>query len=110
MFPTIVDTKPLRRAIDDSLNWVVTQWGGALEAAAHPLLLLLNAIQAALIATPWWLIVALLTAPLTDQRGVYVTAGVVSSLVTIALLVGVLPYRQIARMRHDWKPIFPSDP
>ena len=61
MFPTIVDTKPLRRAIDDSLNWVVMQWGGALEAAAHPLLLLLNAIQAALIATPWWLIVALLT-------------------------------------------------
>lgn len=61
MFPEIVDTRPLRRAVDDSLNWVVANWGGAFEAAARPLLLLLNAIQGLLLATPWWLIIAILT-------------------------------------------------
>ncbi len=61
MFPELIDTKPLRRAVDDALNWVVTNWGGAFEAAARPLLGLLNAIQFILLATPWWAIVALLT-------------------------------------------------
>jgi glycine betaine/proline transport system permease protein len=61
MFPELIDTRPLRRAVDDGLGWVVTNWGGAFEAAARPLLLLLNAIEAVLIATPWWLIILLLT-------------------------------------------------
>ena len=56
MFPEIVDTRPLRRAIDEGLNWVVRNWGGAFEAAARPLLMLLNAIEGLLVATPWWLI------------------------------------------------------
>ena len=56
MFPELIDTRPLRRAIDDSLNWVVRNWGGELEAAAYPLLMLLNAIERLLVATPWWLI------------------------------------------------------
>jgi glycine betaine/proline transport system permease protein len=61
MFPDILDTKPLRRLIDDSLNWVVANWGGAFEAAASPLLWLLNAIQGLLLATPWWLIFIIAT-------------------------------------------------
>lgn len=61
MFPEIIDTRPLRRAVDDGLNWVVANWGGAFEAAAGPLLILLNAIQALLLATPWWVIIAILT-------------------------------------------------
>ncbi len=61
MFPELIDTRPVRRAVDDGLDWMVTNWGGAFEAAARPLLGLLNSIQYALLATPWWLIVALLT-------------------------------------------------
>lgn len=61
MFPEIVDTRPLRRAIDDGLNWVVRNWGDYFEAAAYPLLVLLNAIERTLLATPWWLIIAILT-------------------------------------------------
>lgn len=61
MFPEIVDTKPWRRAIDDGLNWVVRNWGDDLETAAHPLVVLLNAIEQLLQATPWWLIIILLT-------------------------------------------------
>lgn len=62
MFPELIDTKPLRRAVDDALNWVVANWGTAFEAAARPLLDFLNAIQFALLATPWWIVVAALTA------------------------------------------------
>ncbi len=61
MFPELIDTRPLRRAVDDGLGWVVTNWGSGFEAAARPLLLLLNAIEALLLATPWWLIILLLT-------------------------------------------------
>ena len=60
MFPELIDTRPLRRAIDDGLNWVVRNWGGELEAAAYPLLMLLNAIERLLVATPWWLIFLIL--------------------------------------------------
>ncbi|WP_323013343.1 proline/glycine betaine ABC transporter permease [Devosia sp.] len=60
MFPQLIDTRPLRRAVDEALNWVVRNWGGELEAAAYPLLMLLNAIEKLLIATPWWLIVVIL--------------------------------------------------
>ncbi len=61
MFPEIIDTNPLRDAVDDGLNWVVRNWGDEFEAAAYPLLMLLNAIEDALIATPWWLIVVALS-------------------------------------------------
>lgn len=60
MFPELIDTRPLRRAIDDGLNWVVRNWGDEFEAAAHPLLMLLKAIEDLLVATPWWLIMAVL--------------------------------------------------
>ena len=60
MFPEIIDPRPWRRAIDDSLNWVVRNWGDEFEAAAYPLLMLLNFIEDVLIATPWWLIMAIL--------------------------------------------------
>lgn len=60
MFPQIIDTRPLRRAIDDGLNWVVANWGGALEAAAYPLLMLLRGIEDFLVAVPWWLVILVL--------------------------------------------------
>jgi glycine betaine/proline transport system permease protein len=62
MFPQLFDTRPMRRSVDEALNWVVRNWGGELEAAAFPLLMLLNWIERLLIATPWWLIVGLLVA------------------------------------------------
>lgn len=61
MFPEIVDTKPLRKAVDEALNWVVRNWGDFFEGAAYPLLILLRSIEQLLLATPWWLIISLLT-------------------------------------------------
>lgn len=60
MFPDFLDTRPLRRAVDEGLTWVVRNWGGELEAAAYPLLMLLNWIERVLLATPWWLFIGLL--------------------------------------------------
>lgn len=60
MFPELIDTRPWRRSIDESLNWVVRNWGDGFEAAARPLLSLLNVIEGLLVATPWWLIVIIL--------------------------------------------------
>ncbi|MDW6025363.1 ABC transporter permease subunit [Mesorhizobium sp. BAC0120] len=60
MFPDFVNTNPWRRAVDDGLNWVVGNWGDSFEAAARPLLLLLNAIEKLLLITPWWVIVIIL--------------------------------------------------
>ncbi|RIK85676.1 MAG: ABC transporter permease [Hyphomicrobiales bacterium] len=62
MFPELIDTRPLRRAVDDGLNWVVRNWGGELEAAAYPLLMLLNWIERLLLSTPWWLFIAVFVA------------------------------------------------
>ena len=31
LFPELIDTRPLRRAVDDGLNWVVRNWGGELR-------------------------------------------------------------------------------
>ncbi len=57
MFPDFVDTRPLRFWLDDGLNWVVRNWGDEFEAAAYPLLVMLNTIEDALLAVPWWLII-----------------------------------------------------
>nr|WP_282565462.1 proline/glycine betaine ABC transporter permease [Paradevosia shaoguanensis] len=51
----------MRRAVDDGLNWVVRNWGDGFEAAAYPLLMLLKAIEDLLVATPWWVVIVVLT-------------------------------------------------
>ncbi|MGH2343068.1 ABC transporter permease [Segnochrobactraceae bacterium EtOH-i3] len=61
MFPELFNTRPLRRGIDDSLDWVVANWGTQLEDAAHPLLVLLNFIEHVLTGTPWWIVILALT-------------------------------------------------
>ena len=61
MFPELIDTRPWRRSIDEALNWVVRNWGDSFEAAVRPLLSLLNIIEGLLVATPWWVIVIILT-------------------------------------------------
>lgn len=61
MFPDFINTKPLRFMVDDSLNWVVANWGDGLEAAAHPLLVMLISIERFLHWIPWWVIILVFT-------------------------------------------------
>ncbi|MCF4099382.1 ABC transporter permease [Maritalea mediterranea] len=56
-FPEFIDTRPLRFWLDDGLNWVVRHWGDEFEAAAYPLLVMLNSIEDWLLMVPWWLII-----------------------------------------------------
>lgn len=55
-FPEWIDTRPVRFQVDDGLTWIVKNWGDGFEAAASPLLFLLNAIQRFLLFLPWWFI------------------------------------------------------
>ena len=61
MFPEIFETRPIRLWLDNGLEWIVIHWGDQFEAAAMPLLWLLNSIEAGLLAIPWWLIIAFFT-------------------------------------------------
>jgi len=61
MFPELFDTAPLRRAIDDGLDWLIATWGEGFEAAASPLQWTLNTIEQGLLALPWWALIAILT-------------------------------------------------
>lgn len=87
MFPELFDTRPLRRSIDEALNWVVRNWGGEFEAAASPLLFLLNTIERLLIATPWWLIIAVLVGiAWLDTRRWQLPALVFGSLIFLGVM------------------------
>jgi len=62
MFPEFFETRAIRIWVDDGLEWVVRNWGDEFEAAAYPLLLLLNSIQRFLLSLPWWLVILVLAA------------------------------------------------
>ena len=81
-FPDLIDSRALRDWIDDGADYIVVHWGGFLEAAFTPLLYLLKGIEDLLVATPWWLIIAILCA----------LAWFAEKRWTLVLLVGVLMF------------------
>lgn len=60
MFPEVFETRPLRIWVDDGLTWIVKNWSDEFEAAARPLLILLNSVEHFLLWLPWWLIISVL--------------------------------------------------
>ncbi len=87
MFPEIIDTRPLRRMVDDGLEWMVRHWGDGFEAGAYPLRVLLNSTERFLLDLPWWLIILLLagTAFAATRRWV-LPAIIVVSLLGLGLM------------------------
>jgi glycine betaine/proline transport system permease protein len=61
-FPELIDSREMRIAIDDGFNWVVVNWGQALELAFLPVLHLLTAIENFLLWLPWYGVILLLAA------------------------------------------------
>ncbi len=59
-FPDFIDTRELRITIDEAFNWVVIEFGEALEIAFLPVLHLLNAIEDFLLWMPWWLVIGII--------------------------------------------------
>ena len=86
-FPKVIDTRELRIAIDDGFNWIVVDYGEALEIAFLPLLKMLLAIEQALLWLPWYVVLIAICA-LTGlaTRSLKVTGAVAAMLV----LVGVI--------------------
>jgi len=61
MFPEVFETRPIRIWLDNGLEWIVINWGDSFEAAATPLLWLLNGIEGGLLTIPWWIIIGFFT-------------------------------------------------
>ncbi|MCY4498460.1 MAG: hypothetical protein OXC14_14365 [Rhodospirillaceae bacterium] len=57
-FPKVIDTRELRIAIDDGFNWIIVDYGEALEIAFLPLLKMLLAIEQVLLWMPWYAVLA----------------------------------------------------
>lgn len=61
-FPELFSTRALRKTIDGSVDWLVTEYGDSFEALTHPFLSLLIWLEKMLQGTPWWLVIAIVSA------------------------------------------------
>ncbi len=61
-FPKVIDTREIRIAIDDGFNWIIVDYGEALEIAFLPLLKMLLAIEQVLLWMPWYAVLAAICA------------------------------------------------
>jgi len=59
-FPQLVDMKKIGITVDGWFEWVVANYGDALERAFLPVLRLLNGIEALLLWLPWYAIIAVI--------------------------------------------------
>lgn len=75
-FPEFIDTRALRSAIDDGFNWVVINFGEALEIAFLPVVRLLVMTEQFLQWVPWWtVILALMAVAWAASRDWRLTVG-----------------------------------
>ena len=59
-FPELIDTRALRIAIDDAFNWVVANYGEALEIMFLPVLRMLTGMERFLQWLPWYVVLIVL--------------------------------------------------
>jgi glycine betaine/proline transport system permease protein len=86
-FPDLIDTRGLRRLIDDAFNWVVIEWGRQLELIFLPVLRLLNNIEDGLLWLPWYIvIIAIAALGYAATRSIMTTLGIAVML----FLIGVI--------------------
>jgi glycine betaine/proline transport system permease protein len=60
-FPSFIDTRSLRITVDDGFNWIVANYGEALEIAFLPILKALIAMEKFLQWLPWYVVLIALT-------------------------------------------------
>ncbi|MGX1097792.1 ABC transporter permease [Amorphus sp. MBR-141] len=86
-FPDLIDTRGLRRLIDDAFNWVVIEWGRELELIFLPVLRLLNNIEDGLLWLPWYVVILAIAAlGYAATRSIVTTLGIAVML----FLIGVI--------------------
>jgi len=86
-FPNFIDTRALRISVDDGFNWIVANYGEALEIAFLPILKALIAMEKFLQWLPWYVVLITLTF-LTYKacRSPKITAGTA----VMMFLIGVI--------------------
>jgi len=87
MFPEFFSTRELRKSIDGSVDWLVTEYADSFEALTQPFLTLLIWLEQLLRGAPWWSVV-LVIAGLTfaASRSWLMSAGMAALLFFIGLL------------------------
>lgn len=75
-FPNIIDTRSLRISVDDGFNWIVVNYGEALEILFMPILKTLIGMEKFLQWLPWYVVLLALTAlTFAACRNIKVTVG-----------------------------------
>ena len=75
-FPNIIDTRTLRISVDDGFNWIVVNYGEALEILFMPILKTLIGMEKFLQWLPWYVVLLALTAlTFAACRNIKVTVG-----------------------------------
>jgi len=86
-FPKIIDTRSLRIALDDGFNWIVANYGEALEILFLPVLKALLAMEQLLQWLPWYVVLIALTGlTYLACRNLKITAGTA----IMMFLIGVI--------------------
>ncbi|MBB4304726.1 glycine betaine/proline transport system permease protein [Rhodobium orientis] len=85
-FPELIDTRALRIGIDDGFNWVVANYGEALEIAFLPVLRMLTETERFLQWLPWYVVLlALCALTFVTTRSWKAAVGVAAMLFLIGL-------------------------
>ena len=75
-FPNVIDTRSLRISVDDGFNWIVVNYGEALEILFMPILKTLIGMEKFLQWLPWYVVLLALTAlTFAACRNIKVTVG-----------------------------------
>lgn len=88
-FPELIESREMRMAIDDGFNWIVINWGEALELAFIPVLRLLTAIEDALLWLPWYLVIVALCALSYQATHSFKVTGSVAMMLFLMGLFGM---------------------
>lgn len=87
MFPEFFSTRELRKSIDGSVDWLVTEYADSFEALTQPFLTLLIWLEQLLRGAPWWSVI-LVIAGLTfvASRSWLLSTGMAALLFFIGML------------------------
>ncbi len=87
MFPEFFSTRELRKTIDGSVDWLVTEYADSFEALTQPFLTLLIWLEQLLRGAPWWSVILVIAGlSFAASRNWLMSAG----MATLLFFIGAL--------------------
>ncbi len=87
MFPELFSTRELRKTIDGSVDWLVTEYADSFEALTQPFLTLLIWLEQLLRGAPWWSVILVIAGlSFAASRNWLMSAG----MATLLFFIGAL--------------------